>query len=140
MTDSLYSLAYFSCNAIEGDDETIQAEVNRILEVAREKNAALNITGALLFTQGYFAQILEGDRDELEELFEVIGEDDRHSDVVVIHYHKIDERSFGYWSMKYAHDPDLLTRENDAPVASEPGFGTHFLSVLRDYIARNEAI
>lgn len=138
MTDSLYSLAYFSTNNIQGSDAEVQAAIEEILEVSRKNNAARRITGALLYSQGYFAQILEGYLDELEPLFEVIQEDDRHKDVVIIHYHPISQRHFGNWAMHYAFDPALIPDEATAGEAGARGFGAHLMGVLQDYIERNE--
>lgn len=140
MSGQLYSLAYFSENTIEGDDDQIQNEIQNILNVAREKNPKLGLTGALLYSSGYFAQILEGELEPLEDLFETIEDDDRHNGVVVIHYHPVDERSFGAWSMKYAYDPEAALPAIGAADSSDTELAPHFLSVLQSYIKRNESV
>ena len=145
MTDALFSLAYFSRNLIEGAAQDIEAEIAGILDIAREKNRRAGITGALLFSGGCFAQVLEGPRAALEELFETIQCDPRHSEIVILHLHPIDARSFADWSMAYAGQSDAL---RDRAVAADAlgspdrieaaAPGQAFLSVLRDYIRRDE--
>lgn len=53
-----------------------------LVEKARCRNAALNITGILLFNGVDFLQILEGSEEGIEKLFAIIREDKRHNYVV----------------------------------------------------------
>jgi hypothetical protein len=102
MPTQLYSLAYFSRNNIEGTQDAVEASIATILESARRKNALVGVTGALLFSDGCFAQVLEGARADVEFVFETIQCDPRHRDVTILHLHEIDHRSFGQWSMAFA--------------------------------------
>ncbi len=145
MTGDLFSLAYFSRNRIEGSAQEVGAEIAGILDAARENNRRAGITGALLFSGGRFAQVLEGPRSALEDLFETIECDPRHSDVIILHFHPIEARSFGDWSMAYAGQSDAARDhavEADAlgsPDQIEAGApGQAFLSMLHDYIRRDE--
>jgi hypothetical protein len=101
MSDPLYSLAYFSRNAIEGSSAEIQAHIAQILASARRNNALHGVTGALLFSDGCFAQVLEGRRSDVESVFEAIQSDPRHADVTTLHLHEVERRSFGEWSMAF---------------------------------------
>lgn len=98
----LYHLAYISRTAIEGRNEDIRVEIERILHVARARNSKTGVTGALLFSGGYFCQVIEGGQRAIEELFETIQMDPRHSDVTVIEFLPIAARSFSDWSMAFA--------------------------------------
>lgn len=49
-----------------------------ILATARNNNAVLDVTGLLLYIDGGFLQVLEGQRDVLHELYETIARDPRH--------------------------------------------------------------
>jgi hypothetical protein len=101
MSDPLYSLAYFSRNAIAGSGPEVQAQIAQILASARRNNAGHGVTGALLFSDGCFAQVLEGRRGDVEGVFEAIQCDPRHADVTILHLHEVDRRSFGEWSMAF---------------------------------------
>ncbi len=145
MSDHLYSLAYFSRNAMTGPPEVIEAGISEILQVAREKNRRAGVTGALLYSGGCFAQVLEGQQATLEDLFETIQYDPRHDDVTVLHFHPIEARSFAGWSMAYAGQADDMREQAVAANAlATPGEieteaqGQGFLAVLTDYIRRSE--
>jgi hypothetical protein len=98
----LFHIAYISKNAISGDEDMVKEEIGKILEVARKNNLQREITGALLYSGGYFCQVIEGTEEALEELFEIIQMDGRHSNVTVLHFEVIEERNFTDWSMALA--------------------------------------
>jgi len=101
VTQTLYSLAYFSRNAITGPAADMQSAIAEILVSARRNNARHGVTGALLFSDGCFAQVLEGARADVELVFETIQCDPRHGDVTIMHLHEVEQRSFGEWSMAF---------------------------------------
>jgi tRNA U34 5-methylaminomethyl-2-thiouridine-forming methyltransferase MnmC len=72
-----------------------------ILEIARKKNKELDITGMLLYRDGYFIQALEGEEAAVTELYNTIAQDDRHTRVLIIEKASIESRSFGEWSMGF---------------------------------------
>ena len=44
-------------------------ELHSMLDSFRIRNEKRNITGELLYSQGLFFQVLEGDREQLEDLY-----------------------------------------------------------------------
>jgi hypothetical protein len=99
----------------------------------------------LLFSDGCFAQVLEGAREDIEAIFETIQCDQRHSDVTIMHLHEVHERSFGDWSMAFggidgvsaqaqlegdgiSPVDDILTREA----------GANLLAALRSVVRRDD--
>jgi hypothetical protein len=101
MTTNLCRLVYFSRNHIKGTAAEVAAEANVILESARRNNALCGITGALIFNAGIFAQVLEGDRRDVELTFERIQRDTRHGDVQVLAFEEVPNRGFPSWSMAF---------------------------------------
>ena len=101
MNEGLYRLVYISRNEIAGDDTTLHREIEQILESSRVNNSRVNITGALMFNAGCFAQVLEGRHDDIQSTFERIQCDSRHSHVVVLAFETALERTFSKWSMAY---------------------------------------
>jgi hypothetical protein len=81
------------------DDLTLTS----ILLQARQNNARVGITGALICREDLFLQMLEGPRDAVKSTFSRILRDDRHVDVVSLLTGDIDQRLFPKWSMR--HDP-----------------------------------
>ena len=144
MNDALFRLIYVSQNNIEGDVDTVQAEIDQILSVARDANRLCGVTGALMFNSGCFAQILEGDQADVEATFERIQCDYRHSDVVILSYSSIDSRSFNDWSMAYIGQ---CSESNEAfeHIRSESNFdssrlnGDHVFEMMKSHLAKAES-
>lgn len=101
MTQKIDRLVYYSRNRIDGPRVAIDAEISRILASARFNNQRNGVTGALLFNNGCFAQVLEGTTEALEETFERIQQDSRHGDVNLLAFGTAHSRSFNDWSMAY---------------------------------------
>lgn len=145
MTQHLYSLAYFSRNTISGTAEEIQNSIAGILTSARKNNSRHGVTGALLFSDGCFAQVLEGAREDVEAVFEIIQCDPRHRDVTIMHLHEIEERSFGDWSMAFSGiegvsvDP-RINAEGMGPVEGLLALpaGANLLAALRSVVQRDD--
>jgi hypothetical protein len=77
------------------------AELEKMLDESRIRNRVYGITGVLLFVEGAFLQILEGEREDVLGLMERIERDPRHSGVKVFYEQEVDERAFASWSMAY---------------------------------------
>ncbi len=98
----LSRVLYCSRNSIHGGTTAIAANVQTILAASRVNNARDGITGGLLFSEGCFAQVLEGPTDAVEAAFERIQCDERHSEVTVLQVGPITTRDFPNWSMGFA--------------------------------------
>ena len=101
--------------------------VRDILEVSQQNNAALGLTGALLFNSWYFLQWLEGSRAAVNERFRAIGTDKRHLEAEILDYGLVDRRSFGAWTMGYAGE-GVLNREVLFRFSKSPDFNPYTLS------------
>lgn len=101
MVHRLLRLSYFSCNLLRGPQWRVAEEIGAMLAVARIRNAHLRITGALLFNDGCFAQILEGEAEDVTWLFEAIRRDPRHCNVTLLQQAVATERAFADWAMQY---------------------------------------
>jgi hypothetical protein len=66
-------------SAVSRDFET--EELEELLQVARENNAKLGLTGMLLYAEGSFFQVLEGPADVVDALYVKIKRDKRHDNV-----------------------------------------------------------
>ena len=76
-------------------------ELEEMLVESRIRNRAHGITGVLLFVEGAFLQILEGEKDDVDSLMERIQRDPRHHGIKVFYEEDVDERAFESWSMAY---------------------------------------
>ncbi|WP_430400504.1 BLUF domain-containing protein [Flavobacterium sp.] len=84
-------------------------EINLLLQKSRFNNAQKNITGLLLYSEGNFIQILEGNKDEIQNTFEKIKLDNRHKNIITVINEPIKKRTFSDWKMGYSLvDPTFL--------------------------------
>jgi hypothetical protein len=75
--------------------------LEEILLDARAGNNARDITGILVYVDGVFLQIIEGDREAVLHLMTSLGKDSRHNSIKIIHEAEIEERTFASWRMAY---------------------------------------
>jgi hypothetical protein len=76
-------------------------DLQELLTQCRRDNARQNVTGILFYSHGNIAQLIEGDPDVIEPLFEKISQDGRHSHVHKLVQRPITQRSFPDWSMAF---------------------------------------
>ena len=72
-----------------------------LLTSARRNNALMGITGLLLFIDGGFLQILEGEERAVRELYARIANDPRHRDLRLMLDRENPCRAFPDWSMGF---------------------------------------
>ena len=96
------------------------AGLEAILADARTGNEARNVTGALVYVDGVFFQIIEGEEDVVRGLMASIASDSRHHSVQVFYEAEVDVRAFGSWSMAYV----CTTPEQMSKWAGLPGTAT----------------
>ncbi|WP_109487925.1 BLUF domain-containing protein [Occallatibacter savannae] len=145
-TDSeLFSLVYFSRSTVE--PRKVDAEIRSILDSARKKNPEYEVTGALLFSRGFFAQVLEGSLTSVQSTLEKIRSDPRHTEISVLSCRPIAKRNFADWSMAYAEpdrDGTVSERINgileNASCIDCDDAGSEVLSVLQMLITGSETI
>ena len=94
--------------------------IDAILAQSRAHNPALGITGILCHGGNVFMQVIEGGRDAVNALYNAIVRDNRHHDVVVLHYEEITERRFSGWTMGQVNlariNPAIVLKYSDRPV------------------------
>ena len=139
----LYNLAYISKNAIKGTPEEINHEIRDILAVAHRNNPQKGVTGALLYSGGYFCQVIEGPQEVLEELFETIQLDGRHNAVTVLHFEPIAARGFSDWAMALAGVEEHARFDIEGMLASKDDLkmqetGHHLVSVLETLVKQHQ--
>jgi len=78
-----------------------QDELTEILEKARTKNRQLEITGMLVYFEGNFVQLLEGEKSKIDALYDTIRQDERHSHLFLIDEVETPVRSFPNWQMAF---------------------------------------
>lgn len=95
----MYNLVYKSIA-----NSLTSAQVDEILMESREFNDKHEITGCLIYHDGFFVQYLEGNAEIVLVLFEKIRVDKRHYEVILLSQGNIYSREFDTWSMAYLSD------------------------------------
>lgn len=116
----LYMLVYCS-RAAEGVGD---GDIARILASARRRNPMLGITGVLVYGSGVFFQMLEGPREHVVRLMDLLRDDARHEGIVVLNeMEDVRERLFPAWDMELATSDSirevLLDAHGDAATGAQ---------------------
>ncbi len=78
-------------------------DISAILKTSREFNKNNSITGCLLYHDGEFIQLLEGEESTVQTLYSNIVRDQRHNYLQLVVEETVPERAFDNWSMAF-HD------------------------------------
>jgi hypothetical protein len=76
-------------------------EIPGLLERIRKANESIGVTGMLLYIEGSFFQVLEGDPVIIDALIGKIQSDTRHGHFTLIIREPIPARNFGEWTMGF---------------------------------------
>ncbi|WP_405199578.1 BLUF domain-containing protein [Christiangramia sp. LLG6405-1] len=90
-----YAISYVST----AERSLSETEIRQILNDSEINNNKQNITGLLLYSEGNFFQIIEGDQKQIVQLYDTIEDDSRHFNVIKLFGKEINKESFdGYKS------------------------------------------
>lgn len=98
-TTRFISLIYVSRSVIPRSEH--DKELEAIVSGSITRNIGLAVRGVLIFTEGHFAQLLEGPEAGVDELMASIERDRRHEQVTVIERKPIDGYRFPDWGLAY---------------------------------------
>lgn len=119
-------------------------ELLDILESSHRNNAKHDITGILLYKDGNFMQVLEGDEEKVMQVYATIEQDPRHHQVMLISTRRIKARQFENWEMGFFNLDDADLRQipgysefmntplNADKFFDQPGFAHRFLEVFKE--------
>jgi hypothetical protein len=122
---ALTQLIYTSTAAREYDAQELRA----ILESSTRRNAQNGVTGLLMYSQGTFMQVLEGEDAAIDETMGRIGLDARHHSVFELSREPIGEREFSRWSMGfYSLDGEEVLMSDEHAHQFDHGFNPEVLA------------
>ncbi len=88
-----YAITYVST----ASENLRSKDIDHLLDHCKTKNNSENITGILLYSDGNFFQIIEGEKDKIDHLFHKIEEDARHRGIIKIFERRIKNAAYdGY--------------------------------------------
>lgn len=101
-------------------DELDRASVE-IIRICQSRNVSIEVTGTLVFTGTYFAQVIEGPPRSIMSLKSSILADQRHSDVRPVLDCNIRTRRFRKWSVADWGASLVVSRAVHRCVRDSPG-------------------
>lgn len=113
-----------------------KASLVRLLAHSRDNNQAQGITGMLLYKDGNFLQVLEGEAQTVRDLYERIQRDPRHQNTIVMLDESISQRTFPDWSMGFRDldDPQLKEMSGFSELMNSPRMKHGLGSDLTGYL------
>lgn len=126
----MYRIMYISTAIVDFTDD----ELNELLDVARKNNSKKNLTGLLVVKGRTFLQCLEGEKNDVLEVFEKIKNDSRHKDIFeIIEDESFDNRYFPDWSMGYKNIKYLTDIKSNK--LKDFTYKKDFETLSKDYIS-----
>lgn len=123
---SLVHLIYYSQSAQPTSEN---AAMDAIIAQSRMNNLRDNISGALVFKDGVFMQYLEGEREIVNNTYNRIVSDTRHTGATLLRYETCDTRLFAEWFMAHIPSYAQQTMQAYAKASSTKRFSpAHFTS------------
>lgn len=92
-------LLYTSQARLNVDPGMEELTVRQLAAVSATRNRKAGLTGALIYIDNTFIQVIEGFQEDVETVFERICCDFRHCDVRLIDLVPVKERMFASWGM-----------------------------------------
>jgi hypothetical protein len=124
---SLFQIVYTSTAA----DSFSRASLMELLKSSVQRNTRAGITGLLLYQDGTFMQVLEGEESAVIALFARISRDPRHHHVIPLIHEPIEQRNFS--------DSAMAFRDLDAPeLRNLPGYSEFLNTPLNGDLLAND--
>jgi hypothetical protein len=103
-------LIYMSTSAYLFSDD----ELKQILRKSQANNAVNDLTGMLLYSEGSFVQVLEGQTEEVDCTYSKIQKDPRHKNIIKLTEGPLKQRIFPNFTMGFKVVSDLEFSRFDA--------------------------
>jgi hypothetical protein len=128
---------YASRSTIPSEDT--QRVIEDIVGVSQTKNETLQITGALVYSDLHFGQIIEGPAESIMALRSSILRDARHTNIKTIGDGRAPRRRFGQWALAFSGASMLISRVLQRAIRDadyqNPDAGEQLLAVMSEAAA-----
>jgi hypothetical protein len=116
----MISMVYVSRSKIAGIDR--RGALDDLMIDSLTRNSTLDITGVLIATPRYFAQVLEGPAQSVDAVMASIARDPRHQDIRVVRRTPVVASRFPNWRMVRFNSENFGVGDIEAIIA---GKGDH---------------
>ena len=103
---------YAICYVSTANTNWADSEINQLLQQSKQNYNRNNIQGLLLYSEGNFFQIIEGDKDRILNLYESIENDTRHSNLIKVFEQDIEQELFDGYESDSVSEDTRYKREN----------------------------
>ena len=119
---------YYVLYASSATEPFTSEKLRALLAQSQTDNAPREITGMLLYKDGNFMQVLEGEKETVRALYDKIGRDPRHTGVITFLEGETVERQFPNWSMAFRdlNSPEILSLPGYSEFLNFPLTGNEF--------------
>lgn len=100
----MYTITYVSSASPKLEEQ----DIYDLFDFVKQFNNANRITGILIYSEGNFFQVLEGEEKQVRELYDKIEKDSRHYDLIQLLSKKISHISFSYYASFFTIVSDKL--------------------------------
>lgn len=115
------------------------ARLGALIAPARTRNHRNRVSGRLLYTGAHFLEIVEGEEQDLDELWSRVNGDARHEGVIRLGSEACNERWFPDWTIGYA-DEDEVGEDLVALRAAPPGHESTWANATRTIMSRADSM
>lgn len=123
-------MRYAICYVSTANQDLSSSEIVEILQQTESRNNKHGINGLLVFSDGTFFEVIEGEKMMIKELFETIREDGRHKNLIVIFEKDIPKNLFDDKDSTFISE-NMLYRKMDED---------HFLEYIKDLDERTKKV
>ncbi len=102
-----YTISYVSTSNPDLSD----TDITHLMDYVRAHNCLLDITGILIYSDGNFLQVIEGNKETVKGIFEKIKKDLRHYNIIKILDKEIDGSSFSDY-----HSSFTVISDHNGPI------------------------
>jgi hypothetical protein len=85
-------IIYYSRSALDKDPVAREEQQLQLVRTSRRQNEFALVTSVLVLDKGWFTQMVEGDRDALNQTFKRIASDNRHKDIRIVEWREVPRR------------------------------------------------
>ncbi len=113
-------------------------DIFEIVRHSSENNGARGLSGFLIYQQGQFLQLLEGEASQIDDLLAKVRCDPRHHSFEVLCEGSIERKSFPNWRMHRVIAPDSNAMIDRIAEAQEHPLPSEVLSAAVEFFETNQ--
>lgn len=127
------------CYVSTATNELDASEIEKLLEEWQKSNSKKDIRGVLLYSDGHFFQVLEGEKARVLELFFEIKNDPRHDDLIQVVGKDVEKGSLDGYLVDNLHNqrfskPELISTYLEAVRGMEPQVQQQIKVIMSSFI------